>query len=334
MAAHAHVLVQATGASEPTNAAWRAVEAKLTDEIMRRHYSPKTLQAYAGWLRKFRGFMRNTHPAELTGAEAQRFLAELAGRRQVSASAQHQAFNALRFLLRHVFTKELGALSDTPRAQRRQDIPTVLSRPEVERRLAALHEPDQFQAMLMYGCGVRLSETVTLRLHHVNGDTGTLAVQGGKSRTVPLPHTIHGDSRRQFETVRALHQADLKKGDDGVFLPASFAKQATAARALAWQWCFPAPRLTLVEARRARRRDPVHEPAIQRAITAAARTAGMPKRVSPHTLRHTFATPLLQANDDIRQIQQMRGHSAVRTTMIYPHPITSALKPLRRPLDW
>ena len=143
MEAHAHVLVQANGARDQTHAAWQEVEAKLKDEILLRHYSPKTLQAYAGWLRKFRGFMVNTPPAEVTGAEAKRFLADLAVRRQVSAAAQHQAFNALLFLFRHVFTKALGDLSDTPRAKRRKSIPTVLSRQEVERLLAALHEPYQ-----------------------------------------------------------------------------------------------------------------------------------------------------------------------------------------------
>jgi len=158
-----------------------------------------------------------------------------------------------------------------------------------------------------------------------------LAVQfgkGGTSRTLPLPHKIRGDIMRRFEQVRALHQADLKKGYDGVFLPASFAKKAkSAARELIWQWCFPAQSLTLVEARRELRRDHVHESAIQRAIKAAARKAGIPKRVSPHTRRHTFATHLLQANDDIRQMQQMLGHSDVRTMMIDTHTMRSDLKP-------
>ncbi len=137
----AHVRVQANSAREQTNAAWREVEVKLKDEIMLRHYSPKTLQAYAGWMRKFRGFMVHANPTELTGAEVKRFLADLAVRRQVSAAAQNQAFNALLFLLRHVFTQELGDRSDTPRAKRRKYIPTVLSRQEVERLVAELHEP-------------------------------------------------------------------------------------------------------------------------------------------------------------------------------------------------
>jgi site-specific recombinase XerD len=185
--------------------------------------------------------------------------------------------------------------------------------------------------MLMYGCGVRRSETANLRIQHFNCDTGMLSVpfgKGGTSRTVPWPHTIHGDIMRPCDKVRALHQADLKKGDDGVFLPASFEQKAkSAARELVWQWVFPAQRLTLVEATRELRRSHVHASDIQRAITAAARKAGIPKRVSPHTLRHTFATHLLQAHDDIRQIQQMLGHSDVRTTMIYTHTIISDLKP-------
>jgi integron integrase len=337
MEAHEPVRGEAKGARDQTHAAWREMEAKLTDEVLLRHYSPKTLQAYGGWLRKFRGFMANTHPAEVTSAEAKRFMADLAVRRRVSAAAQNQAFNALLFLFRHVLTKELGDLSDTPRAKRSKSIPTVLSRQEVERLLAALKEPYQLLAMLMYGCGLRLSETANLRIHQFNFDTGMLSIQfgkGGKSRTVPLPKKIHGVIMRQFEQVRALHQEDLKKGYDGVFLPGSFEKKVkSAARNLAWQWFFPAHRLTLVEATREVRRYHVHETDIQRAIKAAARKAGIPKRVSPHTLRHTFATHLLQANYDIRQIQQMLGHSDVRTTMIYTHTIQSDLKPLQSPLD-
>jgi site-specific recombinase XerD len=185
--------------------------------------------------------------------------------------------------------------------------------------------------MLMYGCGVRRSETANRRIQQFNVDTGMLSVQfgkGGTSRTVPWPNTSHGDIMRPFEQVRELHQADMQTGDDGVFLPASFEKTATsAARELVWQGCFLAHRLTRVAATRAVRRSHVHETEIQRAIKAAARKAGIPQRVSPHTLRHTFATHLLQAHDDIRRSQPMRGHRAVRTTMIDTHTITSDLKP-------
>jgi integrase len=267
-------------------------------------------------MRKFRGFGANTNPAELTGAEAKRFFADLAVRRQVSAVAQHQASNALLSLFRQVFRKELGELSGTSRAKRRQYIPTVSQR-EGYLLLAGLHEPSAVLARLMDGCGLRRSEAVNLRVHHFHVDTGMRSLQfgkGGNLRTVPLPKKIHGTIMQQFEKVKALHQEDLKKGYDGVFLPASFEKKAkSAARELVWQGFFPAHRLTRVAARREVRRYHVHETEIQRAIKAAARHASLPKRVSPPTLRPTFATHLLQANDDIRQIQQMLGHSDVRT---------------------
>jgi site-specific recombinase XerD len=191
--------------------------------------------------------------------------------------------------------------------------------------------------MLMYGCGLRLSEAANLRIHQFNFDPGMRSIllgKGGQSRTVPLPQKIDGAIMRPFEQVRALHQEGLQKGDDGVFLPASFEKKAkSAARDLVWPWFFPAQRLTLVVATREVRRYHVHETEIQRAIKAAAHQAGIPKRVSPHTLRHTFATHLWQAHDDIRQIQQRLGHSDVRTPMISTHTITSDLKPLQSPLD-
>ena len=322
---------------EQVNAGWRDVETKLKDEILLRHYSPRTLQAYAGWMRKLRGFMLNKNPLELTGADVKSFLTYLAVKKQVSASAQNQAFNALLFLFRHVLKKELGDLADTPRAKRSRHIPTVLSRHEVDALFAELKEPYKLLAMIMYGCGLRLSEVANLRIHNFNFDTGMLSIQfgkGGKSRTVPLPNKINSEIMRQFEKVRMLHQEDITQGYAGVFLPDSFEKKAKyAACEFAWQWFFPAQSLTFIKATRELRRYHVHETNIQKAVKAAAQKAQIPKRVTPHTLRHTFATHLLQANYDIRQIQQMLGHSDVRTTMIYTHTIRTDLKPVRSPLD-
>ncbi len=322
---------------ERVNAGWRDLEQKLKDEILLRHYSPRTLQAYAGWMRKLRGFMLNKNPLELTGADVKSFLTDLAVKKQVSASAQNQAFNALLFLFRHILKKELGDLSDTPRAKRSRHIPTVLSRHEVDALFVELKEPYKLLAMIMYGCGLRLSEVANLRIHNFNFDTGMLSIQfgkGGKSRTVPLPNKINSEIMRQFEKVRMLHQEDITQGYAGVFLPASFEKKAKhAACEFAWQWFFPAQSLTFIKATRELRRYHVHETNIQKAVKAAAHKAQIPKRVTPHTLRHTFATHLLQANYDIRQIQQMLGHSDVRTTMIYTHTIRTDLKPLRSPLD-
>jgi len=316
---------------------WQEVADKLKKQIMLRHYSPKTLKAYAGWMWKLCRFLDHKLPETVTSSDVQRFLADLAVRQQVSASAQNQAFNALLFLFRHVFKRDLGDLSDTPRAKRRQSIPTVLSRSEVTSLIAELQPPYRLLGMILYGCGLRLSEATSLRLHNFNFDTGMLSVQfgkGDKSRTVPLPESIQGEILVQVEQIKVLHREDLAKGYAGVFLPGLFEKKAKgAARELVWQWFFPAQSLTRVEATGELRRYHVHETDIQRAIRAAALRAGIPKRVSPHTLRHSFATHLLQANSDIRQIQQMLGHSDVCTTMIYTHTIKSDFKPLKSPLD-
>ena len=191
--------------------------------------------------------------------------------------------------------------------------------------------------MLMYGCGLRLSEASNLRVQNFNFDTGILSVQfgkGGKSRMIPLPKKIFSRIMEQLEFVKKLHQEDLQNAYNGVFMPGLFDKKAkNAAKELVWQWFFPAHGLTYVEAEKGYRRYHLHETKIQEAVKDASRRAAIPKRVSPHTLRHTFATHLLQANFDIRQIQQMLGHSDIRTTMIYTHCIVSDTKPLKSPLD-
>ncbi|MBU4308104.1 MAG: integron integrase [Candidatus Aminicenantes bacterium] len=324
-------------AREEANVGWRDVETKLKNEIMLRHYSPKTLKSYRMWMRKFRGFLFNKNPSGLTSVDVKQFLTDLAVEKQVSASAQNQAFNALLFLFRHILKKEFGDLSDTPRAKRSKYVPTVLSKQEVEALFAELKGSYKLIAMIMYGCGLRLSEVTDLRLQNFNFDTGMLSVQfgkGGKSRIIPLPKKIRTEIMDQVEKVKNLHREDLKKGYHGVFMPGLFDKKAKfAAKELVWQWFFPAQSLTFVESEQGRRRYHVHDSDIQRAVKAAAFKAEIPKRVSPHTLRHTFATHLLQANFDIRQIQQMLGHSDIRTTMIYTHTIVSDTKPLKSPLD-
>jgi integron integrase len=320
-----------------TNTGWLNLETGLKNEIMLRHYSPKTLKSYLMWMRKFRGFLFNKDPSQLSNIDVKQFLTDLAVKKGVSASAQNQAFNALLFLFRYVLKKELGDLADTPRAKRSKYVPTVLSKNEVEALFAELKAPYKLIAMIMYGCGLRLSEVVNLRIQNFNFDTGILAVQfgkGGKSRLIPLPEKIRFEITDQVETVKRLHREDLKKGYHGVFMPGLFEKKAKfAPKELVWQWFFPAQSLTFVESEKGMRRYHVHESDIQRAVKSAAFKAGIPKRVSPHTLRHSFATHLLQANYDIRQIQQMLGHSDIRTTMIYTHTIKSDAKPLKSPLD-
>ncbi len=200
-----------------------------------------------------------------------------------------------------------------------------------------MREPYRLVAELMYGCGLRLSEAANLRLQNFNFDTGMLSVQfgkGNKSRIIPLPKKIFPRIRNQFEVVSRLHEEDLAYGYIGTFMPGLFERKAkNAAKELVWQWFFPAQNLTYVEKENGYRRYHVYEGKIQEAVKIASQKAKIPKRVSPHTLRHSFATHLLQANYDIRQIQQMLGHSDVRTTMIYTHCIVSDVKPLKSPMD-
>ena len=332
-----HAQASADKTRTETNTGWLDLETGLKNEVMLRHYSPKTLKSYQMWIRKFRGFLFNKDPSQLANIDVKQFLTDLAVKKGVSASAQNQAFNALLFLFRHILKKELGDLADTPRAKRSKYVPTVLSKQEVEALFAELKAPYKLMAMIMYGCGLRLSEVVNLRIQNFNFDTGMLAVQfgkGGKSRLIPLPEKIRPEIMDQVKTIKNLHREDLKKGYNGVFMPGLFEKKAKfAPKELVWQWFFPAQSLTFVESEKGMRRYHVHESDIQRAVKSAAFRAGIPKRVSPHTLRHTFATHLLQANYDIRQIQQMLGHSDIRTTMIYTHTIKSDAKPLKSPLD-
>ena len=349
-----HIYVESTKLAEPEerfknthasadkklpdiNTGWLNLETGLKNEIMLRHYSLKTLKSYQMWIRKFRGFLFNKDPSKLEGVDVKQFLTDLAVKKGASASAQNQAFNALLFLFRYILKKELGDLADTPRAKRSKYVPAVLSKQEVEALFAELKAPYKLMAMIMYGCGLRLSEVVNLRIQNFNFDTGMLAVQfgkGGKSRLIPLPEKINPEIMDQVKTVKILHREDLKKGYNGVFMPGLFEKKAKfAPKEFIWQWFFPAQSLTFVESEKGMRRYHVHESDIQRAVKSAAFKAGIPKRVSPHTLRHTFATHLLQANYDIRQIQQMLGHSDIRTTMIYTHTIKSDAKPMKSPLD-
>jgi site-specific recombinase XerD len=258
---HTHASTDKT--QEETNAGWLDLETGLKNEIMLRHYSPKTLKSYQMWMRKFRGFLFNKDPSQLANIDVKQFLTDLAVKKGVSASAQNQAFNALLFLFRHILKKELGDLADTPRAKRSKYVPTVLSKKEVEALFAELKAPYKLMAMIMYGCGLRLSEVVNLRIQNFNFDTGMLAVQfgkGGKSRLIPLPEKIRPEIMDQVEKVKSLHREDLKKGYYGVFMPGLFEKKAKLApKEFVWQWFFPAQSLTFVESDKGMRRYHVHE---------------------------------------------------------------------------
>jgi len=326
-------------ASADVQTAWMQAVTDLAVVIKTRHYSPKTLKSYSHWVQKFRGFRMAQPPSSVTTEDVKSFLSYLAVTCNVSASSQNQAFNALLFFFRHVLKNEFGELRDVVRAKRSRYIPVVLSREEVNAVIRYLYPPYDLVVKTLYGCGLRLFECLKLRVHNFNFDAGVLTIHDGKGkkdRTVPLPKVIIPELLAQLERVKTLHEKDLSIGFSGVFLDHLLEKKyKNAAKDLVWQWFFAQKSLTIVEDTKERRRYHLNERDVQRAIRAAVGRAKLTKRVSSHTFRHSFATHLLQANYDIRTIQELLGHTDVRTTMIYTHCVPSrTLKEMKSPLDF
>jgi integron integrase len=320
-------------------APWVEEYSKLENEIRVRHYSPKTLKTYRGWVRKFQTFTRSKSSELLSVDDVKEYLTFLAVKRKVSSTTQNQAFNSLLFFYRHALNKEFGKIDGVVRAKRKPYIPVVLSREEIEEILKHLDPPYDLVVKLLYGCGLRLFECLNLRVHCLNFDTGILTVHDGKGqkdRTVPLPEILLPDLREHLESVKDLHERDLKRKYDGVFLVNALEeKYKNATKDFIWQWFFPAKKLTKEIKTGKYKRYHLHESHVQKAIKEAVRSAKIPKRASAHTFRHSFASHLLQANYDIRTIQELLGHSDVRTTMIYTHTIKSqTLKEAKSPLDF
>ena len=318
--------------------AWDKAIADLAAEIKLRHLSRNTLKAYADWSRKFQNYLKNKPPDTLSPAEVKEYLTYLAVDCKVSASHQNLAFNALLFLYRHVLNKDFGNHKDIPRAKRSNYIPVVLSRQEIDAILAHLSYPYKLIAQLQYGCGLRVTESVTLRAKDFNFDAGILTVRGkgNKTRTVPIPKKITPELLAQMEAVKKLHDKDMEAGFAGVFLDDQLEKKyPRAAKELVWQWFMPQESLTFVAETKERRRYHLHKTHVQDALYEAVRKARLTKRVTPHTFRHCYATHLLQAGYDLRTIQTLLGHADIRTTMIYLHCIPAKPgKEVKSPLDF
>lgn len=319
-------------------ASWKAEFDGLSNEIKLRHYSPKTLATYTTWARNFQTFTRSKDPKLLSVEDVKTFLTSLAVDRNVSSSTQNQAFNALLFFFRHVLKREFGKVDGVVRAKRKPYIPTVLSRAEIDSVLSHLSPPFDLIAKLLYGCGLRLMECMQLRVHCFNFDAGVLTVHDGKGqkdRSLPIPEKIHPELLAHLEFVKELYRKDKDKKFAGVFLMNQLEKKyKSAARQFAWQWFFPARQLTYVQKAGEYRRYHLHPTHVQKAIKTAVEKAALTKRASAHTFRHSFASHLLQANFDIRTIQELLGHGDVRTTMIYTHTVKSVtIKEAKSPLD-
>ncbi len=319
--------------------AWDIAIKALKNEIRLRHYSVKTMKAYSLWAEKLRYFSKEKPPEALGPDDVKRFLTFLAVKKKISASSQNQAFNGLLFFFRNVLKKEFGKTDGVVRAKRKLYIPVVLSRREINKVLENLVPPFDLVVKLLYGCGLRLSECMKLRVRNFNFDHGVLTVHDGKGkkdRTVPLPETIRQELEDQLDRVAAVHEDDIKKGYAGVFMPDNLEhKNKNASKEFIWQWLFPAKELTFVPDSNEYRRYHLHETHVQKAIKRAVKKSKITKRASAHTFRHSFASHLLRAGYDIRAIQELLGHSDVRTTMIYTHTVKSkTIKELKSPLDF
>ncbi|HET6546657.1 MAG TPA: integron integrase [Rhodanobacteraceae bacterium] len=310
---------------------------QVRDRIRVKHYSLRTEQAYVGWIRRFILANGKRHPRELGGAEVGRFLTWLASERNVAAGTQNQALAALLFLYREVLDTELPWLDDVVRARRPRRVPVVLSRDEVHRLLAQLEGREWLMAGLLYGAGLRLMECLRLRVKDVDFGRREITVRegkGDKDRHVPLPQTLVDALRGQMASARLLHASDLAAGFGAVHLPHALArKYPNAAREWGWQYVFPASHRARDPRSGEVRRHHLDENVLQRAVKNARARAQIVKPATCHTLRHSFATHLLEAGSDIRTVQELLGHANVSTTQIYTHVLNRGGHGVLSPLD-
>lgn len=314
---------------------------RLLDEVRRvlrvKHYSLRTEQVYVGWIRRFILANGKRHPRAMGAAEVEGFLSQLAVQGRVAASTQNQALSALLFLYREVLQADLPWLDGVIRAKRPARVPVVLSRDEVSRLLAHMDGRPWLLASLLYGSGLRLMEALRLRVKDVDFDRGEITVRdgkGGKDRHTMLPRTLAEPLRREVERARQLHQADLGEGFGAVWLPFALArKYPSAPREFGWQYVFPAARRSHDPRDGGERRHHIDDALLARALKRGCREAGIAKPVSAHTLRHSFATHLLESGSDIRTIQELLGHKDVATTQIYTHVLNRGGRGVLSPLD-
>ena len=337
-----------TPKSRPTKAAFVIPnpKAKLLDqlrEVLRvKHYSLRTEETYVQWTTRFLRFHREQtgewkHPSKMGAPEIVAFLSHLANVENVAGATQNQALNALNFLYSEVLHVELGDFGEFMRATKPKRLPVVLSREEVGRLLAALEGTPRLMTQLLYGTGLRLMELLRLRVKDLDFERNQIAVRGGKGdkdRVTVFPETLKGELQKHLERVRLLWERDTAEGFGDVYLPSALsAKYPAAPREWGWQWVFPA---------RGRSRDPrsgkirrhhVQETSLQRSVKEAARLARITKPASCHTLRHSFATHLLESGYDIRTVQELLGHKDVSTTQLYTHVMQKPGLGVRSPLD-
>ncbi|WP_156201384.1 integron integrase [Wenzhouxiangella marina] len=317
------------------------VSSKLLDRVRAavrtRHYSYRTEQAYVHWIVRFIRFHGMRHPETMGKREVEAYLSHLAVKRNVAASTQNLALSAILFLYRHVLEVELPWLDDVVRVKRPPRLPVVLTRREVRSILSRLRSPHDLIVQLLYGSGLRISEALRLRIKDVDLKRRALVIRdgkGGKDRVTVLAERCRRPLERQMEMALERVQVDRETRRGGVLLPMALDRKYPHARFdPAWQWVFPAHHLSAHPQTGEIGRYHLLDSTVQKAVKRTAREAGIPKHVTCHTFRHSFATHLLEAGADIRTIQKLLGHSDVRTTMIYTHIVERGAMGARSPLD-
>jgi integron integrase len=317
------------------------VEKKLIDQVRDvarlRHLSLRTEETYWNWIKRFILFHKKRHPRDMSAEEISGFLTHLAVNDHVAASTQNQALNALVFLYRQVLKIELPRLKDVVRAPQKRRLPVVLTREEAEAVIARLEPTIRLIASLLYGSGLRLMEAVRLRVKDIDFARGEIIVRDGKGeqdRITMLPRSISKALEAHLDGVRRLHEQHLKAEHGEVYLPYALErKYPNAARELKWQYVFPAGNLSTDPRTGKRRRHHLSELNVQRAFKKAVTEAEISKNATCHTMRHSFATHLLENGYDIRTVQELLGHKDVRTTMIYTHVLNRGGRGVTSPLD-
>jgi integron integrase len=309
---------------------------RMRRQLRLRRYSPRTEDVYLQWVRRFVEYHGRQHPRDLAEPEIAEFLSALAIDGHVAAGTQNQALAALLFLYRHVLGISIALGGGVTRAKRPKRVPVVMTPEEVWRVLDRMEGSCRLASIIMYGSGLRLNECLNLRVKDLDFSAGEITVRGGKGnkdRRTMLPAAAIPLLTEQLRLVRALHERDLRRGDGCVPVPDALSrKYPNAAREWGWQWVFPATRVYVDRAGH-RLRQHLHETVLQRDVHDAVRAAGLTKRATCHTFRHSFATHLLQAGYDIRTVQELLGHSDVRTTMIYTHVLNKGGQGVRSPAD-
>lgn len=310
---------------------------KVRQEIRRRNYSYNTEKNYCTWIKRYVRFHNLNHPAQLGEKEITEFLNHLAVKQNVAASTQNQALCALVFLYREILKIELNQLNEFKRAKKPKHLPVVLSEDEVKKLLGNIEGVPLIVCSLLYGAGLRISEALRLRVHDLDFDYKQITVRNGKGkkdRVTILPQSIKNILKEQIRKVKNLHRQDLAKGFGKTILPNALSKKyPDAAAEFGWQYLFPARSRQVDPRTGIRHRYHISPKNVQRAVKAAARNATILKKVSPHILRHSFATHLLQNGYDIRTVQDLLGHKSLKTTSIYLHVLNRGGHGVKSPLD-